>query len=175
MGEVVSDPSRKCQIDIVADKPIESRSLDAPEGLARYYVDIPVCPLTFDLLDGAVLVPPQATACVFQAADCQASPSGLWGPAGASLGADDKSIARERSRAESSIATSLKILQKRDKAGVAALAREQSDFTAQRDDLCRAYSGETQHGFCGSELTLARAIKLHKRTEAPRQAVNDND
>ena len=179
LGEVVSNPGQKCQIDIVADAPIEAKSQGAPEGLTRYSVDIPACPLTFDLLDGAVLVPPQPTACVFQAADCQAIPSGLWGPAGASLDADVKAIAHERSRAESSIATSLKILQKRDKAGVAALAQEQSDFAAQRDDLCRGYADEAKHGFCDAELSLARAIKLHKRTQAaklsPKQAVNDND
>ncbi len=35
MGEVVSDPAQKCRIDIVADAPIEAKSLGAPDGLAR--------------------------------------------------------------------------------------------------------------------------------------------
>jgi hypothetical protein len=74
-GEVISDPSQKCLIDIVGEAPIEAKNLGRPDGLARYQAEIPACPFSFDLLDGAVLVPAQSQACVFQAADCQASPS----------------------------------------------------------------------------------------------------
>ena len=112
-GEVISDPSRKCLIDIVGDAPIEAKSLGRPDGLARYEAEIPACPFSFDLLDGAVLVPAQNTACVFQAADCQASPGGLWGPDGASLENDAKSIERQRARADAAAARSLRTLQAR--------------------------------------------------------------
>ena len=53
-GEVISDPSQKCLIDIVGEAPIEAKNLGRPDGLARYQAEIPACPFTFDLLDGAV-------------------------------------------------------------------------------------------------------------------------
>ena len=174
MGEVVSDPSQKCRIDIVADAPIEAKSLGTPDGLARYSVDIPACPLTFDVLDGAVLVPQQATACVFQAADCQASPGGLWGPAGASLEKDAKAIAKDRARADASIADTLRRLQAHGKgASSPDLSREQNDFAAQRADICRSYAEEAQHGFCAARLTQARAALLRMRAEPPKGAASD--
>ncbi len=176
MGEVVSDPAQKCRIDIVADAPIEAKSLGAPEGLARYSVDIPACPLTFDVLDGAVLVPAQTAACVFQAADCQANPGGLWGPDGASLEKDAKAIAKERARADAAVTDSLRRLQAHDKgASAAAFSREQNDFAAQRAEICRAYAGEAQHGFCAARLTQARAALLRTRAEPPKGAASDAD
>jgi hypothetical protein len=174
MGEVVSDPSQKCQIDIVADAPIEAKSLGTPDGLARYSVDIPACPLTFDVLDGALLAPAQTTACVFQSADCQANPGGLWGPAGASLEKDAKAIAKERARADASISDSLRRLQAHDKqSSGAALSREQNDFAAQRAELCRSYAGEAQHGYCAARVTEARAALLHSRAEPSKGAASD--
>jgi hypothetical protein len=174
MGEVISDPTQKCRIDIVADAPIEAKAMGTPDGLPRYSVDIPACPLTFDVLDGAVLAPAQTTACVFQAADCQASPGGLWGPEDASLEKDAKAIAKERAHADASISDSLKRLQARDKgASAATLSREQNDFAAQRADTCRSYAGEAQHGFCAARLTQARAALLHMRAEPSKGATND--
>jgi len=164
-GEVVSDPNQKCRIDIVSETPIEAKSQGAPDGLERYSADIPACPLTFDVLDGAVLVPAQTTACVFQAADCQASPSGLWGPDGATLEKDAKAIAKARRSADASISRILRFIQDRDKASSATLTREQTDFASQRDEVCRDYAAEGRHGFCGDRMTEARAALLHKRAE----------
>ena len=165
-GEVVSDPKQKCRIDIVSETPIEVKSEGSPDGLARYSADIPACPLTFDVLDGSVLVPAQTTACVFQAADCQASPSGLWGPDGGSLDKEAKAIAKARRRADASITQALRFIQDRDKgASSAALTREQTDFASQRDELCRDYASEARHGFCAARITEARAALLRKRAE----------
>ena len=97
-GESVSDPSQRCIVDIVGEKPIEATSEGRPDGLDRYDVDVPACPFTFDVLDGAVLVPSQITACVFKAADCQTSPGGLWGPDGAELEKDAAAIGKRRTR-----------------------------------------------------------------------------
>ena len=175
IGEVISHPDQPCSIDIVADKPITAQSVGAPEGLPRYAADIPACPLTFDLVEGGALVPAQTTACVFKAADCQASPSGLWGPEPAALADQGKTLGRERALAERSILESLKTLEKADKRIAPALEREQSDFAGQRDDLCRAYAGEAQHGFCDTALTETRAALLRKRAAATRKKAADND
>ncbi len=167
-GEVISDPSRKCLIDIVGDAPIEAKSLGRPDGLARYEAQIPACPFSFDLLDGAVLVPAQNTACVFQAADCQASPGGLWGPDGANLENDAKSIERRRARADAAAAGRLRTLQARFKGRPEAddAARDERDFPAQRDDVCRDYEKEAVHGYCASQMAQAHAARLKARIDA---------
>jgi hypothetical protein len=161
MGEVISHPAQACKIDIVADKPIEAAPKGEPDGLPRYGADIPACPLTFDVVDGAALVPAQANACVFTAADCQASPSGLWGPSAAEL--DARSVQKSRAAADRAIQDSLRDLEKRDKDAAASLSREQSDFAAERDDTCRDYAGETRLGFCAAQLAQTRAALLAQR------------
>ena len=49
------------------EQPIAAASQGRADGLPRYEVQAPVCPITFDVLDGAVLVKAPAEACVFQA------------------------------------------------------------------------------------------------------------
>jgi hypothetical protein len=162
-GEVISDAKQKCRIDIVSEGPIQVKTLGAPDGMDRYSAEIPACPLTFDVLDGAVVAPPQTTACVFQAADCQASPSGVWGPEAASLEKDAKAIEKSRSRADASIVESLRLIKARDKRASASLVREQTEFASRRDDACRDYAGEARHGFCAARMTEARAALLRTR------------
>jgi hypothetical protein len=136
--------------------------------LERYEAEIPACPFSFDLLDGAVLVPAKNAECVFQAADCQASPSGLWGPDAASLESDAKSIERQRALAETAAAGFLHALEARLKGRPEAedVAREQSDFIARRDDVCRDYDKESAHGYCASRMAQSRAALLKARIDA---------
>jgi uncharacterized protein YecT (DUF1311 family) len=52
-----------------------------------------------------------------------------------------------------------------------ALTVEQSRFLSDRDETCRAYSHEDEHGFCAVRLTEARAILLKARLdELPQNA-----
>jgi hypothetical protein len=167
-GEVISDPLRKCLIDIVAEAPIETKSLGRPDGLARYEASIPACPFVFDLLDGAVLVTQQNAACVFQAADCQASPSGLWGPGAAELGNDAKAIERDRARADAAAERNVRALETKlkGKPEAADVAREQNDAAQRRDEVCRDYDQETVYGYCASRLAQARAALFKARLDA---------
>jgi len=164
-GESVSDPSQRCIVDIVGEKPIEATSEGRPDGLERYEVDVPACPFTFDVLDGAVLVPSQITACVFKAADCQTSPGGLWGPDGAELEKDAAAIGKRRTAAENAMAKALHAIEERaqDNPDAANLLRDQSAFPGARDDACRDYVKESAHGFCAASLTEARAALLETR------------
>ena len=164
-GESVSDPSQRCIVDIVGEKPIEARSEGRPDGLDRYDVDVPACPFTFDVLDGAVLVPSQITACVFKAADCQTSPGGLWGPDGAELEKDVAAIGERRKDAENAMAKAQRAIEERakDNPDAAALLRDQNAFPGQREDACRDYVKETDYGFCAATLTEARAALLEAR------------
>ncbi len=167
-GESVSDPSQRCIVDIVGEKPIEATSEGRPDGLERYEVDVPACPFAFDVLDGAVLVPSQITACVFKAADCQTSPGGLWGPDGDELEKDAAAIGKQRTAAENAMAKALHALEKRadDNPDAANLLRDQSGFPGARDDACRDYVKETAYGYCAASLTEARAALLEARLAA---------
>lgn len=175
LGEVISDPTQKCKIDIVADKPLQARSLGTPDGLARYGIDIPACPFSFDVVDGAVLAPQQTSACVFQAADCQANPGGLWGPDLSATDVDVKAIGKSRSASDAAIAETIKALTKLDKDGAIALGREESDFASQREDICRDYAQESRAGFCASRLTEARAALLRKRLADAKKSAADSE
>jgi hypothetical protein len=167
-GESVSDSSQRCVVDIVGEKPILAKSDGRPDGLERYSVDVPACPFTFDVLDGAVLVPSQITACVFKAADCQTSPGGLWGPDGASLEADAAAIGKQRTQAENAMAKALHAIDERASANpdAANILRDQNGFPGARDDACRDYVKESAHGYCAASLTAARAALLDARLTA---------
>ena len=167
-GEGVSDASQRCVVNIVGEKPIAATSDGRPDGLERYEVDVPACPFAFDVLDGAVLVPSQITACVFKAADCQTSPSGLWGPDGGSLDGGrrgDRQTAhpgRERDGPRAARARRARQGQRRRR----QLVQEQGGFAGERDDICRDYVKEAAHGFCAASVTAARAALLEARLAA---------
>jgi len=176
-GEGVSDPSQRCVVNIVGEKPIVATSEGRSDGLDRYDVEVPACPFAFDVVDGGVLVPAQITACVFKAADCQTSPSGLWGPDAATLEKDAAAIGKRRTEAETAMARALHALEERkDNADAARLVREQSGFAGERDDICRDYAKESELGFCAATVTAARAALLEARLAALSQgAKNDNN
>ena len=145
----------------------EAKSLGRPDGLARYEAEIPVCTFTFDVVEGAALVPAQNAACVFQAADCRASPGGLWGPDAASLADEAKAIEKARARADDASARLLKRLAARLKGKPEAddLERDQADFVARGQEVCRDYDKESEHGFCASRMAQARAAWLKSRAD----------
>jgi hypothetical protein len=166
-GEVISDPTQKCRIDIVGEQPIEAKSLGRPEGLPRYEAEIPVCTFTFDIVEGAVLVPGQNAVCVFKAADCQASPGGLWGPDAASLADEAKAIAQARTRADDAAARLLKTLAARLKGKPEAddVERDEADLVTRGQEICRDYDKEAEHGFCASRMAQMRAAWLKARAD----------
>src|SRR5271166_5608404 len=129
-GESVSDSSQRCVVDIVGENPIQATSVGRPDGLERFNVDVPACPFSFDVLDGAALAPSQITACVFKAADCQTSPGGLWGPEGASLVGDAAKFAKERTEADKAMAKAVHAIGERaqDNPDAADLMRDQNGF-----------------------------------------------
>jgi hypothetical protein len=171
-GEGVSDPSQRCVVDIVGEKPILATSAGRPDGLERFEADVPACPFAFDVLDGAVVVPPQITACVFKAADCRTSPAGLWGPDGDSLAGEAAKIVKERAEAEKAMAKIARAIEDRakDSPDAASLARDQNGFAGQRDELCRNYAKESLHGYCALRATQARIALLKTRLEALKAA-----
>ena len=167
-GESVSDPSQRCVVNIVGETPIVANGAGRPDGLERYEVDVPACPFAFDVANGAVIVPAQITACVFKAADCQTSPGGVWGPDAGSLAADADAIGKRRGDAEKAMSRALRAIEDRakDDPDAASLVRDQAAFPGARDEMCRGYARETEHGFCGATVTEARAALLEARLAA---------
>jgi len=166
-GEGVSDSSQRCVVDIVGETPIEATNVGRPDGLERFEVKVPACPISFDVLDGAVLVPTQITTCVFKAADCQTAPGGLWGPEGGSLVGDAAKIVKERAEAEKAMGKLVRAIEDRagDNTRAADLVRDQNGFAGQREELCRDYAKESLHEYCAWRLTEARTALLQARLD----------
>jgi len=162
-GESISKPGELCHIDINEGLPIALRPLGRPEGLARYQADLPACPFSFDVLEGAVLVP-KGHACDFTAADCHVDPAGLWGPQGNTISpARVKEMEQARIRIEMDMRANYRVLLAhagKDKAAVKRIAGEQAGFSSERETLCHSYALESVHGFCALESTRARVLAL---------------
>ena len=160
-GESTTDSGAPCTIDVRGDQPIALTSMGKVDGLAHYAIDFPACPIEFDLLDKAALVPQQPSACIFSAAACQANPGGLWGPDAASLASSAKDIAAKRQKADAVLSASVNALMKRNKGKDSAkISGDEEAFASQREEICKDYDGEDTLGFCGSRLTMARASNL---------------
>ena len=159
--------SQRCVVDIIGETPIEATNVGRPDGLERFEAKVPACPISFDVLDGAVLAPTQITACVFKAADCQTTPGGLWGPDGASLVGDAAKIVKERAASGKGDGQDPARDRgpRRDSPQAADLVRDQNGFAGQRDELCRDYAKESVHGYCGLRVTEARAALLQTRLD----------
>ena len=161
-GVKISNGRDVCQID-VQGMPLALSPTASAEGLHRFSVPVPACPVTFQALDGAVLMSVEGGKCSFKEADCEVSPNGLWGPTAGAIGPDQvKMIERERMRAERDLRSAYKglVTTVKDRALVSTFARDQAGFSSHREEVCRDYVGEARHGFCASRLTASRASEL---------------
>jgi hypothetical protein len=146
------------------DTPVPVTSLGRPAGVPRYRLEAPICPIVFDVLDGAFLVIEPTQPCVVEAAACRIDPRGLWGPDARTLAARAKEIEVARGSAERAVREGYRVLTARaDAVEQRAVAREQAGFSAERELVCRSYQREGQYGFCGARLTEARAASIRAR------------
>ncbi len=156
-----------CRID-VADLPLKTSDLGQPDGMARFALAFPACPITFDVLADAALASADRPSCDFEAVKCKVDPTGLWGPQTSSFGADrDKTIERERARAEAAVRSNFKRLltTTKDRPTIMGYARDQAQFSSTREEVCHNYAGETKHGFCSTRLTEARAASVRAKAD----------
>lgn len=182
-GDTIAKPGTACVADVLLSPPVAAVAAGRPAGAIRYDVPVPVCPFTFDILDGAVLVSRAEPSC--EVGGCRAAPTGLWGPPAADITPKRaKDLERERARLETAMRTNYRALTRkagRDRDAVKAVAKGQAAFSSEREMTCRDYSGETAHGFCSTQITQARALALmaqfatmpegpHGRRSRPRPA-----
>ncbi len=146
------------------DAPLPVTALGRPAGVPRYRLEAPICPIVFDVLDGAFLVVEPTEPCVVQAAQCRIDPRGLWGPDARLVSGQAKEIERARGVAERAVREGYRTLTaKSDAIEQRVLAREQAGFSAEREMICRDFQREGQFGFCGARVTEARAASLRAR------------
>ncbi|GAC1335672.1 MAG: hypothetical protein NVSMB26_20740 [Beijerinckiaceae bacterium] len=168
-GEQISKPGEICRVE-VAGTPLPLVAEGKPAGLSRYKLALDICPFSFDVLDGAVLVSHSGKTCAFTAADCQVDPAGLWGPRPSEFGPErTKEFERARIRAESTVRADFRAMLAgtKDKQAIKAIASEQAGFSSDREEKCRTYAGEDAHGYCSLRFTEARAIALGARLAGP--------
>lgn len=153
-----------CSIPITPSDGAALVSQGRPEGTARYQLQDPTCPLQLDLLDESVLVKGPTEICTFQAASCQADPSGLWGPEPAQLTSRVRDYEAIRASADRIVRDNYKVMASRAApAAMRPIIAEQAAFSADRETLCRSYAREGSTSFCNARFTEARAMSLASR------------
>ncbi len=162
-GEEISKPGETCHVEINAGLPITAHFDGRPAGLTRYQVDLPACPFSFDVLEGAILIP-KGHACDFTEANCHVDPAGLWGPQGNTISQSRAhDMEQTRLRIETDMRANFRVLLShagKDKASIKRIAGEQAGFSSERETLCHSYALESVHGFCALEITRARVLAL---------------
>jgi hypothetical protein len=168
VGDMISRPGESCGVDLGNGQPITlAAAATRPQGVARYELPMPGCPVSLDVLDGGLYVSGITQACEFRETDCKVDPRGVWGPAPAGLEGSVDAIEKDRARADKAVRDAYKALiakvPKTDKAGVRQVASEQAGFTSERELVCRDYAREAVHGYCAARYTELRASSLAVR------------
>lgn len=149
------------------EQAVPLENLGRPEGLPRFRLQSAVCPIVFDVLNNALLVVEPQTPCVIEAAQCRISPRGLWAPDARGLVTLARELEKERGRAEAQVRDGFRQLSARGTADERRLAaREQASFSSEREQICRDFAREPNHGFCATKITEAKAASLRTRLGA---------
>jgi hypothetical protein len=162
-GFLINNLTEPCAVSF-GDQPLPLTSLGRPAGSPRYRLEAPICPMTFDVLNGAVLVIEPTQPCMIEAAGCRIDVRGIWGTESGALAAQIKDIERARTQAERAVRENYRLLIERaDRNDQRLIAREQAAFSSEREIACRDYAREASHGFCHAKFTEARATELRRR------------
>eukprot|EP01037_Dinobryon_pediforme_P002555 gene2559-2594_t len=148
-GNMISRPGDVCQIEVLAGAPAPLVAAGKPNGVLRYENNMPACSFSLDILPGAVVLKSTENICRFVAADCNIRPDGMWGPAPSAINAEQASSdVRALTSAETAVRASFRDLMERqkDRNTIRGLAHEQAAFSSEREEMCRDYAREDQHG-----------------------------
>ncbi|GJE59660.1 hypothetical protein [Methylobacterium trifolii] len=176
-GTKISQPAESCTVPLSAGNPVALTAEGRPEGVPRFEAAAAECPLRFEVTEGGLLVSTMGPnpVCTFSAADCATTPTGLWGPAGATLLPRSSEFDTARGVADKAVRENYKVMtQRARREDIRPIVTEQAAFSSDREQLCRAYSREGAHGFCHLRVTenraLALATRLGANTAAPTTA-----
>ncbi len=164
VGSKISRPTEACSVKIGGGAPVPVSALGKPEGLARYEIQAPGCPMVADVLDGGLFVSAPKDVCEFKEADCAVEPFGVWGPDAASLIPKARDLEQARAAADRAVRENYKALAHRaTPQSLRPIVAEQAGFSAERETVCRSYHREGVHGFCNTRYTEGRAVMLAAR------------
>lgn len=163
-GSKISNPVEACTIALQGGQPVTLVSEGRPDNLARFRTDTAACPITFDVLDGAVIVDAKTPVCEMAETDCKAELGGLWGPDPGQLIPRSKDLEQQRGVADKAVRENYKALtQRAQPQAIRPIVSEQAAFSAEREQVCRSYAREGTHGFCNARFTEGRALVLAGR------------
>ncbi|BCM84446.1 hypothetical protein [Methylobacterium indicum] len=165
-GTKVSQPTESCKVALGDGQPLTLADQGKPNGVTQLASSGPACPLRFEILEGSVMVTPlaEADSCVFTASDCATTPKGLWGPGAATLLPRAQEFDSARGVADKAVRENYKVMtQRARREDVRPIVTEQAAFSADREQMCRAYVREGAHGFCHLRFSEARALSLATR------------
>jgi len=176
-GDQIGRPTEVCEVDVAG--PIGLTPAGKPDGATRYRLDLPACGFSVDILEGAVLARNDGAQCEFKAAGCRVDPAGLWGQPANEIGPQrTKEIESQRRQAEQEMRAAYKawiVSAGTDRALVSRVAGTQAAFSSRREELCRTYARESQHGYCDLVATHARTLAIGARVLPPVQEPIDAD
>ena len=162
-GDLMSKGGEACEVSL-SGSAIALSPAGRPQGVTRYRLELPACPFSVDILDGAVLAITDGKICEFRAADCRVDPAGLWGQPASEIGPQRaKDIEASRRAAEQTLRGNFKAwlaTVSGDRKMVSRIAHEQAAFSSRREELCRTYARESQHGYCALVATTARSTAV---------------
>jgi hypothetical protein len=160
-GTRISNPAEACSLQLSAAGPLPLVSDGRPENVSRFHVEGAACPISFDVLEGAVLVDPKTEACEVKESDCRVEAGGMWGPDAATLIPQARTYEQQRGSADKAVRENYKALaQRAPPGGVRPIVAEQAAFSSDREQVCRNYAREGSHSFCNARFTEARALAL---------------
>ena len=167
-GEVISDPTQKCRIDIVGEQPIEAKSLGRPDGLARYEAEIPVCTVHLRRGRGRGAGSRPERGLRVQGRRLSSEPGR---PVGPGRGVAGRRSEGDRAPARAQPTTRRRACCKRSQARLKGkpeaddVERDETDLVARGQEICRDYDKESDHGFCASRMAQVRAAWLKARAD----------
>ncbi|SFG28134.1 hypothetical protein [Methylobacterium gossipiicola] len=165
-GTKVSSPAESCTVPWNDGAPATLTAEGRPDGLARFDGAGAACPLRFEVVEGGVFVTSLSGSpvCTVAALDCAAAPTGLWGPAAATLIPRSAEFDTARGTADRAVRENYKLMTQRAKGqDVRPIVTEQAAFSSDREQTCRTYAREGAHGFCNLRFTEGRALALATR------------
>ena len=171
-GDVISRVGASCEIE-VPGAPFSAVASGRDNGLLKFRIESESCPFEISVLDGSLVAVHRgarastglgAGTCEFKEKDCRGYLAGIWGPGGRTIGKnEEQGIEKIRGEAERNVRSNFRVLLRRasgDRPRIREIASEQAGFSALREETCRDYLREHQHGFCASRITQARAVSL---------------
>ena len=172
-GQMISRPGDPCQVEVLAKSTLPLVAAGQPDGVLRYDSKMPVCSFSLDLRQGSVVLKTATRQCSFTAADCNTRPDGMWGPSPAAISAAQiQADIHARTLAETALRMSFRTLldRQKDPAVIRTIASEQAAFSSQREEMCRDYAREDQHGFCAARFTEGKLAQVNQRLSLKKAA-----